>query len=65
MREAGGSTLEDFQNALDFAVQGAIVSGTGLPQAVEDALDAVAGSAPNPPRWLIDAAWDAYERQRA
>jgi hypothetical protein len=64
MREPGGPTPEDFQNALDYAAQGAVVSDTGLSENVEAALDKVRDAAPNPPAELIAAAREAYMRQR-
>jgi hypothetical protein len=53
-------TLADFERALAYAKQGAIVSDTGLEPEVLEALDAVARAAPTPPKRIIDAAMDAY-----
>jgi hypothetical protein len=65
MRTSGPlGILQDFQAALDYAVQGAVVSDTGLPQSVEDALDKVRDASPNPPQALIDAARETFLRSR-
>jgi hypothetical protein len=45
---------------LEYAVQGATVSDTGLADEVLEALDAVARAAPTPPKRVIDAAMDTY-----
>jgi hypothetical protein len=61
MRRPGPlGTLADFEAALSYAKQGAIVSCTGLADEVLEALDTVARAAPDPPKRLIDAAIDAY-----
>jgi len=65
MREAPGEpTPADFENALRYALRGAVVSDTGLSGEVLDALDVVARAAPNPPQGLIDAAREAYRQYR-
>ncbi len=61
MRTSGPlGTSADFDLALGYAKQGAVVSDTGLSAAVEAALDAVRAAAPNPPKRLIDNAKDTY-----
>jgi hypothetical protein len=52
-------TPADFEMALEYAKQGAIVSDTGLADEVLATLDRVAQAAPDPPKRLVDAAMDA------
>lgn len=63
MRESGGPTAEDFEEALDYAVQGAVVTDTGLSEEVEAALDAIRRIAPDRDPKLVQAARDAFQRQ--
>ena len=49
---------------LEYAVQGATVSDTGLADEVLEALDAVARAAPDPPQELLDAARETFLRSR-
>jgi hypothetical protein len=49
---------------LEYAVQGATVSDTGLADEVLEALDAVATAAPDPPQELLDAARETFLRSR-
>jgi hypothetical protein len=63
IRTAGPlGTRADFEMALEYAKQGAVVSDTGLSGAVKDALDKVRDAAPNPLKRLIDAVMNAYIR---
>jgi hypothetical protein len=50
---------------LEYAVQGATVSDTGLADEVLEAWGQVAQAAPDPPRRLVDGAVDAYLRSCA
>lgn len=54
-------TDDEFDEALDLARNGEIMTDTGAGDAVLDALLAVVTAAPNPPDALISAARAAYQ----
>lgn len=64
MRTSETIDRQDFEDALSYAIQGAVVSDTGLSDEVEAALDQVRRAAPNPPQNLIDAASAAFDASR-
>jgi Flp pilus assembly protein TadB len=57
-------TPREFEAALAEATQGIVRSGTGAGEELSAALDAVAADGPDPRQELIDAAREAYKRQR-
>lgn len=64
MRPPKPITDADFEFALQIALDGSIISDTGLPGSITDRLDALPE---NPPPVLIDnirAAWEQLKRER-
>jgi len=64
MRPPKPITDVDFEFALQIALDGSIISDTGLPGSITDLLDALPE---NPPPVLIDnirAAWEQLKRER-
>lgn len=62
MRLPGPMTADEFAESLALASRGQVRTDDGGDDAVTDALEAVAGAAPDPPPELIAAAELAYSR---